>query len=407
MELEKWRKEIYGCQRCGWCKASTYLDQGIEKICPVREYYSDGFWEHFFSRGKMAIARGVLENRFPLTDDLAEAIYMCSTCGNCEVHCSRNYAYYTLKFIDHKNNRNVEIIEALRALLVEKGYGPMKNQLLLTQSVEVNGNPWQQPKTTRTRWTRKLKIKDLNKEKARYLYFVGCTFAYDNNINFVPPKAVGLLNAANVDFGILGTQEKCCGSILKRTGSKKLFVKLAKENIEQLNSLGIEALITNCAGCYKTIRNDYPEVGKLNFKVMHVTELYEQLIQEGKLKFKKEIAKRVTYHDPCHLGKHSDFYDPPRNVLKSIPGIDLVEMYPTREHGFCCGGGGGLASGFRDLATKVGVAKLKKALETGADILSSACPFCYQNFLVALGNMEAKITFKDVTELLADSVIGS
>jgi heterodisulfide reductase subunit D len=182
---------------------------------------------------------------------------------------------------------------------------------------------------------------------------------------------------------------------------------LAKENIEQLNSLGIEALITNCAGCYKTIRNDYPEVGKLNFKVMHVTELYEQLINEGKLRFKKEIAKRVTYHDPCHLGKHSDFYDPPRNVVKSIPGINLIEMYPTREHGFCCGGGGGLASGFRDLATKVGMAKLKKALQTGADILSSTCPFCYQNFLVALGNIEAKITFKDVTELLADSVSGS
>lgn len=352
------------------------------------------------------IARGILEGKFEITNELAEAMYMCTTCGNCQIHCGRNYSYYVARFLDDKNLRNVDVFEAFRADLVEKGYGPMKNQLALTKSLEVNGNPWGQPKSARTRWMRKSKIKDLNKEKAKYLYFVGCTFAYDNNINSVPSKAVDLLKAANVDFGILGTQEKCCGSILKRTGSREQFVKLAKENIEQLNSLGVEALITNCAGCYKTIRNDYPEIGKLNFKVMHVTELYEQLIKEGKLKFKKEIAKRVTYHDPCHLGKHSDVYDPPRNVLRSIPGIDLVEMYPTREHGFCCGGGGGLASGFRDLATKVGVSKLKKAVETGADILSSACPFCYQNFLVALGNTENKIIFKDVTELLADSVIG-
>lgn len=404
MDLEGLKKEIYGCQRCGWCKTPVYRDIGIEKICPVREYHLDGYWEYFFSRGKMALARGLLEGRFELTEDLAEAMYMCTTCASCEVHCARNYPFYTLKFIDHKNNLNVDIFEAFRALLVQKGYGPMKNQLPLTKSLEVNGNPWQQPSSIRTRWARKLDIKDLNKEKARYLFYCGCTFAYDNNINSVPPHAVNILKSAGVDFGILGLNEKCCGSILKRTGNKEKFVKLAKENIERFNNLGIETLITACAGCYKTIRNDYPEVGNLNFKVMHLTELFEQLLSEGKITFKQELPKRVTYHDPCHLGRHSDVYDAPRKVLKAIPGIDFVEMYPTREHGFCCGAGGGMASGFRDLSTKIGLAKMKKVEETGAEILSSACPFCYQQFLIMMKNTNSKVLFKDVTELLDEAV---
>jgi len=134
-------------------------------------------------------------------------------------------------------------------------------------------------------------------------------------------------------------------------------------------------------------------------------ELFDQLIQEGKLKPKKEIAKRVTYHDPCHLARHSWVFDAPRKVLQSIPGIEYVEMYPTREHAFCCGGGGGIAAAFRELATKIGVSKVKKAEATGAEILSSACPFCYQNLSLALGAAGSKIAFRDVTELLADSVI--
>jgi heterodisulfide reductase subunit D len=405
MELENFRNQIYGCQRCGWCKTAVFLDQGIEKICPIRENYDHGFWEHFFGRGRLMIARGILEGRFEVTDDLAEAMYMCTTCANCEVHCGRNYPYYVLGFLKDKNIHNTEIYEALRAYLVEKGYGPRKEHVNLINSIIENGNPWQQPKSVRVRWGKRIKAKDLSKDKARFLYFVGCTFAYDYNINSVPQDAVGLLREANVDFGILGNHEICCGSTMLRLGERKHFLKIAQENIEKWNSLKVEGVLVSCAGCYTTIKNDYPKVGKMNFKVMHVVELFDQLIDEGKFCFKKEITKRVTYHDPCHLGRKSGVYDSPRKILKSIPGVDYVEMFPTREHGFCCGGGGGVPAAFRDLAIKIGLAKIKKAEESGAEILSSACPFCYQNLTLALENTESTLAFKDLTELLADSVI--
>ena len=207
-----------------------------------------------------------------------------------------------------------------------------------------------------------------------------------------------------MDYGCLGKDEKCCGSVMLRMGDPE-FERLAAENIKMFNDLGIETLISSCAGCFKTIKEDYPKVGKMHFEVLHTVEFLRCLYEDKKLVFKNPVEKRVTYHDPCHLGRASGVYDDPRFIMEMIPGLELIEMPRNREYSRCCGAGGGLKSGYPDIQNKMAQRRVKEAEETGAEELVSACPFCFQGLQVGgINALESPLIMRDISLLVEASL---
>jgi len=401
--------ELETCTRCGECV----------QWCPV---YAQDPKEDLTPRAKAKAFRKILraqdgivsmlirpDSRLGRKLDLAgkqksrierftQGLYECSTCGQCHYVCP--------SFID-----TVELWEAIRACMVSAGYGPLENHKALTSSVKSYDNPWLQPRTSRDKWAKRAKKekeirklpKSLPREKAEVLYFVGCTASFDVNIRQVAVNTAKLLEACGVDFGILGTQEKCCGSVLLRVGDRE-YERLARENIDLFNSLGIQTLVTSCSGCYKTISQDYPKVGKMNFEILHMVQFIERLLEQGKIQFKKEVPLKVTYHDPCHLGRASGIYEAPRNILRRVPGIEFIEIERHHENSRCCGAGGGLKAGFPEVQQKMSQQRVRDAVATGATDFVTACPFCYQGLLVGITAEQAPLRMRDMTELLCLSL---
>jgi heterodisulfide reductase subunit D len=264
-----------------------------------------------------------------------------------------------------------------------------------------------QPRTQRSRWSKKIekevKIKDATKEKCEVLFFVGCTAAYDPNIRDMALDTARVLGKANIDFGTLENDEGCCGSTLLRTGLLESARKLAQKNIEMFEKASPSVIVTSCAGCYKTIRQDYPKVGKVNARVVHITQFVNELIDSGRLKLEKRVDGVVTFHDPCHLGRHNLLYDEPRKIIQSIPGIKLVEMERNRAEARCCGAGGGVKTAFPDLAQKISLLRVEDAERAGAEILTTSCPFCYQSLKTSIDAKGSKLKMMDLMELVRQS----
>jgi len=327
-------------------------------------------------------------------------IYSCTTCGFCQYTCERINV-----------NKPTDVIRWLRSQAVGAGVGPLPAQRAVIQNLETYDNPWGQPRTRRTNWTRGLnvKIKDLSqgKEKADVLFYPGCTYPYDPKIQPSLRFLVSLMAEAGVDFGILGAGERCCGSTAFNLGYVNVLEKYGNENIETFNRLGIKTIVTPCSGCLNTLRNLYPQMGECTFTVKHTVEMLADLLSSGKLQPRYEVNTTVTYHDPCHMGRHAKIFDAPRKILQSIPGLKLVEMDRIREYSFCCGGGGGVRTGKIDLALATAERRVREAQGTGAGMLTTACPFCSQNFLDYLERSGSKMLFIDLTELLHRSVFGT
>jgi heterodisulfide reductase subunit D len=235
------------------------------------------------------------------------------------------------------------------------------------------------------------------------LYYAGCTASYDINVKEVGINTLNILDALGIKFGILGTEEKCCGSPFLRIGDYE-FERLAEYNIRLFNSLNVKMLITACAGCYRTISVDYKKMGTLNMEVLHISQLLERLIKEKKIELKHEVLSKVTYHDPCHLGRHSNVYDTPREILKAIPGLEFVEMDRIREFSRCCGAGGGFKAGFSDIQNRMAQERVKDAEKTDADRLVTTCPFCYQGLQIGINALKSKLKMTDLSELVALSM---
>lgn len=232
------------------------------------------------------------------------------------------------------------------------------------------------------------------------LYYVGCTASYDINVKEVGINTINILDALGIKFGILGTEEKCCGSVLLRIGDRE-FERLSSYNIELFNSLNVKTLITSCAGCFRTIKVDYRKMGTLNMEVMHTTQFLARLLREGKIKFTQDVPLKVTFHDPCHTGRHSNVYDDPREVMKAIPGLEFVEMGRNREFSRCCGAGGGLKAGYGDIQNMMAQERVKDAEKTGAEHLVSICPFCYQGLQIGINARGSVLKMRDLSELVA------
>jgi heterodisulfide reductase subunit D len=289
------------------------------------------------------------------------------------------------------------VVEKLRADLVERGFAN-ENAARLAKNVEKEHNPYGELHSERFS-----KVKSDKKEKERVnpevVYFVGCTSSYRNPE--IAEAVLKILDKANVNYTILD-DEWCCGSPILRTGYKKETEEVMKHNQSAINSLKAKTIITSCAGCCKTLKQDYPAQGfPLDAEVLHASEYIQRLIDDKKIKLDKRVEKLVTYHDPCHLGRHSEIYDAPRNLLEQIPGVELVEMEFNRENAHCCGSGGGMEATYPEIANAAGSRRIEEAKETGAEILITACPFCKRQLIKVSGN---GIKICDITELIAQNI---
>jgi heterodisulfide reductase subunit D len=352
------------------------------------------------AEGRINVIWAIAEGRYKPDEAAARLFYECNLCGACTVNCS----------MESEGFDPMKLLEDFRVALVDAGIGPLPEHKPLLDSIKNYDNPWVQPRSRKEAWFKGIddvrKARDL--EKFEVLFYPGCTYALDPKLQDTLKTMVKLLIAGKSDFAVLGKDEVTCGSTPKRIGVQAMFEDLASRNIKAFNELaakkGVKTIVTPCAGCYSTFKEYYPDVDELKSRVLHITEYIAELLEQGKLKPEKSIKAKVTYHDPCHLGRIGEVFDAPRKILTSIPGIELVEMGRIREHSFCCGSGGGVKTGLPDFALETGEKRVTEAEETGAGILASACPFCEQHLADALESKNSKLKLKDVLELLAESV---
>jgi Fe-S oxidoreductase len=221
----------------------------------------------------------------------------------------------------------------------------------------------------------------------------------------VARATANILNRAGVDFGILGSKENCCGESILKTGDEELFKRLARENIKAFIDAGVHKILVSSPHCYHTFKNEYPEF-KVNFEVVHIAQYLCELIKEGRLELTKEYGKKVTYHDPCYLGRHNDIYDEPRQALKKIPGLELTEMADSLEDSLCCGGGGGRIWMETPKGERFSDLRIEQAVDVGAEVLVTACPYCITHFeesRLTLGDSES-LEIKDITEIIQEVI---
>jgi Fe-S oxidoreductase len=319
-----------------------------------------------------------------------EELWDCTTCSTCATRCP-------------KKVNPMETIIGLRSAFVEKGrvHPNVKTAL---ESTFRQGNPLTMPRDQRGAWAKDLGLKEYA-EGTEYLYYVGCTPSYDPRAQKVAHSLVTLLQNAGVDFGVLGNQENCCGSEVRRLGEQGLFEMMAEENGETLKGLGVKKMVTTSPHCFNVYRNDYPKNG---VAVQHYTQLLAGLIEGKQLEFGGKLEKTVTYHDPCYLGKHNSVFDEPRSVLAAIPGVRLVEMDRSREKSLCCEGGGGrMWLEGTNPSVRLAQMRVKEALEVGAQVLATACPFCLLTLDEAVKhlNAEDRLQVLDVAELAAQALV--
>jgi Fe-S oxidoreductase len=288
------------------------------------------------------------------------------------------------------------------------GYG-VSNALLkpvrsASASLAAEGNPFVQDRSKRADWAKGCNVKKFT-EEMEILYFPGCLPSYDARLGKVAQATAAILNKAGVEFGILGTEENCCGESIRKTGNEELFKRLAKDNIKTFIENGVKRILVSSPHCYHTFKNEYPEFS-VNFEVVHITEFIFELINEGRLKINKDFAKKVTYHDPCYLGRHNGIYDEPREVLKRISGLELLEMDESREESLCCGMGGGRIWIDTKMEERFSNLRLKEAVGLEAEVLVTCCPYCIDAFEESrLGlNYEDTIEVKDITEIIQEVI---
>jgi Fe-S oxidoreductase/nitrate reductase gamma subunit len=322
-----------------------------------------------------------------------EEIWGCRTCGACQTECPVHIEHIP-KIIDMR--RNLVMTEARMG---EETQGFLKN-------IEDRMHPWVGTPHDREAWFADLDIKVLGRgEQAEYLFWVGCTGALvDRNIK-VTRAVVRVLQAAGVDFAVLGAEESCTGDPARRVGEELSFQTCAKTNVETLERYGVRKIIATCPHCFNSFRNEYTDFDG-NYEVIHHTQLIADLIQEGRLRPRKELAS-LTYHDPCYLGRHNGVYDAPRDVLQGLaqPG-GFVEMERSRSKALCCGSGGGYAWMDDSPTSRINHMRLQDVRDSGADTAAVSCPFCMQMFDEALGarDPEGSIRVADIAELVADAL---
>jgi Fe-S oxidoreductase len=267
------------------------------------------------------------------------------------------------------------VVELRRHLVMEAASYPERLQAAIA-SLEARGSPYQGVGTSRTAWTRGLEIPRMAQKKgAQVLYWVGCASAFDERGQKVARAIATLLGRAGVDYAILGDEESCTGDAARRIGDELLFTSCAQKVLETLGKYRFETIVTGCAHCLHSLKNEYPRMGG-TFQVVHHTELLRDLLAAGRLQAVTPLREVVAFHDPCYLGRYNRQFEAPRAVLRAIPGLEATELARSREQSFCCGGGGGHAWMGELWGGRISHARAEQVLATGARTVATACPFC-------------------------------
>lgn len=338
------------------------------------------------------VRRIIHEAQLGATDFGNEQVWLCATCRACVQRCPRG----------------VEIIDVMRAVrraVVSLGIGIVPDALRISaKNIAGAGNPLGENPEKRGDWAKELGVKKFT-QGTEILYFPCCIPAYDPDAKRISRATATVLSKLGIDFGILGSEEKCCGEAIRKAGYEDTFQSLAQSNITAFSSNDVKTVVVSSPHCFHTFRNEYPELGG-EFKVIHITQYLASLIDQGKLEFSKEIKKRVIYTDPCYLGRHNGIYDEPRKVLQSIPGLELIEFADSREDAICCGGGGGRIWMETKKEERFSDIRVEQALEKGANIIAVACPYCFLNYRDSVLTMDKAevIEVKDISELVAKAM---
>jgi Fe-S oxidoreductase len=388
MLLEKYKNIIHRCYRCGYCKFSS--DYACFNCPTYNKYYT----ETHAPGGMLWLIRAMMMKEIEITPQLAKILYTCTMCANCVDKCPIEF-----------NKDIVNMIVAGRSILVEQSIIPrLANQYL--KNLFQHGNPWREPQSKRGDWAKDTGIQTYNQQN-EYLFYIGDIGSYDPRVNKVARCAAEILKKAGVNFGILGTEEHTDGNDIRQLGEQGLFHYFAEKNLRVFQDKKVKKICTLSPHAYNTLKNDYPGIGG-KFEVFHYTHLLEQYIAQNRIVFKKNPGKKVTFHDPCFLGRWNNEYETPRVILKGIPAVELVEMDRNKKDAFCCGGGGGnfytdlVGSGKNSPARK----RIQEAISTGANILAVACPGCMIMLEDArkAENLEDKIEVKDIAEICWESM---
>lgn len=371
--------EIIACIHCGFCRLG----------CPT---FSVTQREGRNARGRNALAFYFLNGSIEPSAELAEAFYSCTTCQTCTYFCPAQIK------VD-------EIVEGMRKKLYEAGFATPA-VLGVRDNIQKTGNVFASAREDRIQIyppaLREKAQKGELKKQAETLLFMGCVPSY-LDMKMVP-SLIKPLDAARVDYTTLAMEENCCGFPLYLMGSDE-FESHAKAIMKKIRETGARELVTPCAGCYKTFKRLYPEIGELGLEVYHSVQYLEKLLNEGRISFQGELGKKVTYHDPCDLGRAFKIFEEPRNILKQIPGLDYVEMGRNRLQARCCGGGGGVQANNPEMAEKMASERVQDALAVGAEIIVSGCAACKDNLKKgarAIPKQErGKIKIMDITEMVA------
>lgn len=392
------------CTKCNRCENACPSYAAGEPLTPrgfvlnMKGYAKQkyGFQARFDEKAREAAAGlqvgDVIEN---------DESWWCTTCRACVEVCPVSI-------------RPMDIIKETRVTMMADGrkVPPTVRDMLRTMSK--HNNPWESGGSKRFRWRADLGVKDYSQgDEAEICYWISCIASEDLRNQEVVKAFVHVLNHAGIDFAHLGKEEACCGEFVKRLGEDGLFEAIVEGNYGTFAAFGISSLVTTSPHCFHTMNRDYPPLrSKLNIEdapdlqARHHTEFIAELIKNGKLTFTGHLERRVTFHDPCYIGRHNGLYDQPREVLRSIPGLQLVEMPRSRENSFCCGGGGGRMWLESTSDERMAEIRVKEAADTGADILVTACPFCMSNLhdAVKTAGYADRMEVKDIAELVAEAL---
>ena len=381
MNIRDFTEDLKICARCGFCK----------NVCPTFKF-SEGF-ECSSARGRLFFLHEFLRGREEMTPEWTDRLYRCTSCERCMEVCQTKIPL-------------VPLWEAARAKCVAMGMAPLPVHKKLRDWLLEFNNPYGEPLEKQRNWM----LPGMTPApKADLLVFGGCTASY--RVPAMLRTGIKILQKAGIPYMYMGGDEHCCGSPILRTGQVKAAEKAIRHNIELFNRSGAREVVTPCGGCSKTLKHDYPVwARKLGLpwkvKVVHFSEIYARLVEEGKIALTRPINKIVTYHDPCHVGRAQGLFKEPRTIIGAIPGLTLREMPHHGPDSRCCGSGGGVKAQFPKLADKICQDRVQEAIDTGADALVTLCPFCQGAFNQAVKAMNASIEVAGVDALMLESMGG-
>lgn len=358
------------CYQCGSCTAS----------CPwglVRDF---------------SIHEVMHEAQLGVVDFEDQDIWLCAGCGACVNGCPRGVQL-------------IDVVKAIRRTVMELGVGksPSSLRAVLTSIAGV-GNPMGETEEKRADWAKDMDVKTFT-NGTDLLYFPCCLPCYDPLLQGIAVTTAAILNNAGIDFGILGADETCCGEAIRKAGNESLFQSLAQKNVANFSKNAVKKVLVSSPHCYHTFKHEYPDLGS-DFEVIHSTQYLLQLIKDHKLEFTKELNMKVVYHDSCYLGRHNGIYDEPREVLRSIPGLELVEFPDCREDSICCGGGSGRLWMDTQKGQRFSDTRLKQAIDLGVEVLAVACPYCMSMFKDSQLTVDKgeTVVVKDIAELVKEAM---